>query len=69
MTAVDTVGSRIRRLREAQGLSQEALARKAKVSRLTVIRIETGRQSPTLESLAGLARALGVKLRALIPDD
>ena len=69
MAGTDTVGSRIRRLREARGLSQAALARKAGVTRLTVIRIEMDHQSPTLASLAGLARALGVKLRALIPDD
>ncbi len=69
LTLGDKVGETIRRLRKARGLSQEALGRKAKVARLTVIRIETGTQSPKLDSLERLAKALGVKLRALIPDE
>ena len=69
MAIGDTVGATIRRLREARGLSQEALARKAGLARLTVIRIETGSQSPTLDSLERVAKALGVRLRALIPDN
>jgi transcriptional regulator with XRE-family HTH domain len=69
MAIGDTVGATIRRLREARDLSQEALARKAGLARLTVIRIETGSQSPTLDSLERVAKALGVRLRALIPDN
>jgi transcriptional regulator with XRE-family HTH domain len=62
------VGPRIQRLREARNLSQSALARKAKVGRITLVRIEAGTQDPTLETLERLARALGVRLRELLPD-
>lgn len=59
----------VRRLREARGLSQTALAREAKVSRITLVRIEGGTQDPTLNTLAQIARALGVRVRDLLPPE
>jgi transcriptional regulator with XRE-family HTH domain len=61
------VGARIRQQRETRKLSQTALAAKARIGRITLIRIETGTQDPTLTTLARLARALGVRLRDLLP--
>ena len=61
------VGATIRRLREARGLSQVALARQATIGRVTLVRIEAGTQDPTLTTLARIARALGVRLRDLLP--
>lgn len=59
-------GEPIRRLRERTRLSQSALARKAKVGRVTLNRIEAGTQAPTLETLARIAKALGVRLQDLV---
>lgn len=54
---------RIRQLREAHGLSQVALARRAKVGRITLVRIEQGTQDATVSTLERLARALRVRVR------
>ena len=61
------LGRRILAARTAKRLSQEALAKKAKVSRIYVAMLETGaRQSPSLPVLERLAKALGVKLVDLL---
>ena len=59
----------LRRLRQKRQLSQSELARKAKVGRVTLNRIEGGTQDPTLDTLERLAKALGVRLRDLLPDE
>ena len=59
----------LRRLRERRQLSQSELARKAKVGRVTLNRLEGGTQDPTLGTLERLAKALGVRLRDLLPDE
>lgn len=48
--------------REAAHLSQEQLAEKSGVSRITISRIETGRISPSLKTLNRLAMALGRRI-------
>ena len=60
------VGARIRRLRKARGLTTPALALRASVSRMHMYRIERDDISPTLDTLARVAKALGVKVRDLI---
>jgi putative transcriptional regulator len=50
------VRNEIRALRQAQGLSQGALASAMKVSRQTVNSIETGRYTPSLPLAIALAR-------------
>lgn len=57
----------LRQWRERRGLSVRGLAAKAGVSYVTIVRIETGRLSPTVAMLEKLARALGVTLRDLFP--
>ncbi len=52
------IGSRIRRLREAAGMTQEELATAAGIGRVTLVRIEHGGQSPRYETLVALATAL-----------
>jgi len=49
----------MKRLREAKGLSQEALARLVNVSYRTISRWESGGSSPDVPLLVGLAGALG----------
>ena len=61
----DTLGGRLGRLRRQQHLSQEALARRADLSLGHYKRLEHNLHSPTLETLARLADALGVDLDTL----
>jgi transcriptional regulator with XRE-family HTH domain len=57
---------RLKQLREARGLTQEALATKAGVSRAYLARLEMGRHDPPLSRLEKLAKALGVKVTRLL---
>ncbi len=52
----------IRPLREGAGLTQADLAGRIGVTRQTLIAIEQGRYSPTLELAFQIARVLGVRL-------
>jgi transcriptional regulator with XRE-family HTH domain len=57
---------RLRQLRAERGITQEVLARKARLSRVYVARLETGKQDPTLTTLTKLAKALKVKVGRLV---
>jgi transcriptional regulator with XRE-family HTH domain len=57
--AID-LGRTARRLRESQGLTLVDVARRARISSAMLSRLETGRVSPSLETIVALARALGV---------
>jgi transcriptional regulator with XRE-family HTH domain len=54
------LGDELRKAREAAGLSQEDLAYKAKVDRTYVSMLERGKNSPTVEVLFRICRALRV---------
>jgi transcriptional regulator with XRE-family HTH domain len=56
----------LKRFREAKGLSQEALARKARITREYVNKLEAGRYDPTVGVLKRLAKALGVPVTELL---
>jgi HTH-type transcriptional regulator / antitoxin HipB len=56
------LGQYFRTMRNNRGLTQEALARLAGVTRLKVIAIEAGRSSVSMESYARLASSLGAEL-------
>jgi transcriptional regulator with XRE-family HTH domain len=61
------LGTVIKRLRNQRGLTQVALARKAKVTQTYVAKIEGGdRMNPSLPVLKRLAKALGVPVTALL---
>ncbi|OGL26568.1 MAG: hypothetical protein A3G44_15680 [Candidatus Rokubacteria bacterium RIFCSPLOWO2_12_FULL_73_47] len=61
------LGATIRRLRRTRGLSQEELARAARVTREYVTMIERGaRRNPSLAILGRVARALGVPVGELL---
>jgi transcriptional regulator with XRE-family HTH domain len=66
MTLLERMATRIRKLRAARGMTQEALASKAGLSREYVARLETARQDPRLSVVVRLARALRVKPSGLI---
>lgn len=59
-------GQVVRRERESKGLSQEKLAGLAGLDRSYMHRLESGRSSPTLDTLESLARALQVLPSELI---
>ena len=59
--------SKIKRIREKLGLSQEKLARLADVSNNTIINIEAGKQdNPTIDTLKKVSKALNVSVEELI---
>lgn len=60
---------KIRELRNKKGLSQEKLARLANVSFITVVKIESGESKhPTIQTMAGIAKALDISLDELVKD-
>ena len=65
--SMEGVGARIGALRERRRWSQEELARRAKIHRVTLADIERGAAQPTLATLSQLARALRVPLARLLP--
>ena len=65
-SCMDPLVKQLKRLRAARGLSQEALARKAHVSRGYLARIELGRHDPTLSVLRRLAKGLQVSVAELV---
>lgn len=61
-------GRRVRELREAQGISQEALAARADIHRTYLGGVERGERNLALNNVEKLARALGVSASALFDD-
>jgi transcriptional regulator with XRE-family HTH domain len=56
----------LKRTREARGLTQEELARKAGLHRVYVAQIEAQTKVPSLGTLEKLAKALKVKIAELL---
>jgi transcriptional regulator with XRE-family HTH domain len=63
------IARRVRDLRDAAGLSLEALAERSGVSRSNISLIESGKSSPTAVVLDKLTAALGTTLAGLFQDD
>ena len=63
------LGERVRDLREARGMTLDALAKEAGVSRKTIVNVQSGKHSPSLEKLAQIAAALGVSVSDLVSDE
>jgi transcriptional regulator with XRE-family HTH domain len=60
------LGEAIRAKRKKRRLSQERLAEKADLSTVFISRVERGKESPSVDSLVKIARALGVRARDLV---
>jgi DNA-binding XRE family transcriptional regulator len=56
----EKLGARLRQLRLAAGLTQAELARRTGIHRPNIARVEAGRHTPSLETLARIANAIGV---------
>jgi len=54
-------GKRLREIRIERGIAQEELSRAAGLNRTYISKIEKGERNVSLETVAKLARALGVK--------
>jgi transcriptional regulator with XRE-family HTH domain len=63
------VGSNIRRLRKAAGLSQETLAADAGIDMRYLGGIERGQENPTVAVVASIAKELGVPASTLLTEN
>jgi transcriptional regulator with XRE-family HTH domain len=62
------LGETIRAKRKNANFSQEKLAEKAGLSTVFISRVERGKESPSVDSLVKIAKALGVLARDLVRD-
>ncbi len=69
VTVSSRFGARVRAARRRQGLTLDALAAAAGVSRATLSNIERGEHSPSLNAATDVARTLGVSLAQLLGED
>ncbi|MGB6230176.1 MAG: helix-turn-helix transcriptional regulator [Litorimonas sp.] len=60
-----TLVNRVKELRKARGLSQQALADAVGATRQTVLTIEAGRYGPSLELAFRIAHVLGERIDAV----
>jgi len=60
--AQNWLGSRIRQLREGCGISQEEFADRCGIHRTHLSKIERGKISPAVGTLAQIARTLNIKM-------
>ncbi len=60
------LGEAIRAARKEAGFSQEKLAEKADLSTVFISRIERGVESPSMDNLVRVSRALGVRVGELV---
>ncbi len=68
-TAPEALGSRVRALREAMGLSLRDLALRSKVSAPMLSQVERGETSPTVQLAARIAQGLDLRLSQLLRLD
>ena len=61
-----SLGRRIRELREDAGLTQGVLAERSAIGRVTLVRIEKGEQSPRFSTLSAVAGALDLAVEDLL---
>jgi transcriptional regulator with XRE-family HTH domain len=64
-----TFGARLKELRQAAGLTQEALARNTGISTSTVAKIEHRDIDPAWSTVVRLAKGLGVNVAAFVEDN
>ena len=61
-----TLGERIKRYRQMQGLSQEELAEKINVSRQAITKWENDNGIPDIDNLIALSKIMGITLDELV---
>lgn len=65
-SVLNRLGDRIRELRRARGMTQEALAELLDLSVAYVSLIERGGRNPPYTTVAAISRALGVRMAELV---
>ncbi len=65
-TALDSVGPRLRKVREQRGVTLTDVAARTGISKSTLSRLENGQRKPSLELLLPLAQAYRVPLDDLV---
>jgi transcriptional regulator with XRE-family HTH domain len=63
------IGERIKKLREARGLSQKEVASMIKMDQSQYSKLEKDKTDPSVSTLAKVAKALGTQLSELFADD
>jgi len=63
------MSEKIKKLRQRQALSLSDLAELTKLSRVTINRIENGKQNPMPRTIRRLAKALGVSVQELTAEE
>ena len=63
------MSEKIKKLRRQQALSLSDLAKLTKLSRVTINRIENGKQKPMPRTIRRLAKALGVSVQELTSEE
>lgn len=63
------VGKRIKTLRENFGLSQNELAKRAKIAQSSLSYIEAGNKSPSIETIMFICEGLGITLKEFFDLD
>jgi len=67
LKTIPTIAKNIKKYRKEKGLSQDKLSRLADVAHATIIKIESGGiQSPTIDTVQKITKALGVGVEDLI---
>lgn len=66
---LESIGPRLRRVRRAQDITQDALAERTGVAVSTIVRIEKGQVTPQIETVFKIAEALGIDPKALAFGD
>lgn len=69
MKAVTEIGKRLRAARSSQGKVIEDVAEMTGLSRAYISQVETGKASPSLQTLQKLSGALNVPIASLFADD
>ncbi len=63
---VKRLAMKLKQLRKKRGVTQEAVARKARISLGYLARLEIGRHDPKVSTLKRIAKALGVPVAELL---
>ena len=66
---MNEIGKKLKELRKKKGLSQEELAYKAGLHRTYIGMIERAEKNITLINANKVAKALGIGITKLLPDD
>lgn len=63
----NSIGGRIKRIRESADMTQEDLARILELKRTSITNIERGNQRPTLDTLYRLCERFGLEIAEVLP--